>query len=169
VHCADSFWRRIAVRGEDQRSDGIFSYVRLDQPIATDHPLRAIRHLVDEALKGLSRDLGKLYARDDRPSIPRARPLRALRLRAFYTVRSERQLMEQLNNAELFGWFVGLAIDDPVWDATVCCKNPDRLLDSDIAAKFFVSAPNLPHVRNLLSSEHFSVDGALIEASMRPR
>ena len=120
--------------------------------------------LVDEALDGLSRDFDKLYARDGRPSIPPERLLRALLLQAFYTVRSERQLMEQLNYNLLFRWFVGLSADDPVWDATVFCKNRDRLLDGDIAAKFFASVLNLPQVRKLLSSEHFSVDGTLIEA-----
>jgi transposase len=152
------------VRGEDQRSDGFFSYVRLEHRIAADHPLRAIRALVDATLKGLSRDFAKLYARDGRPSIPPERLLRALLLQAFYTVRSERQLMEQLDYNLLFRWFVGLAIDDPVWDATVFCKNRDRLLDGDIAAKFFAGALNLPQVRRLLSSDHFSVDGTLIEA-----
>jgi transposase len=152
------------MRGEDQRSEGIFSYVRMEQRIAADHPLRAIRDLVDAALRDLSRDFSKLYARDGRPSIPPERLLRALLLQAFYTVRSERQLMEQLNYNLLFRWFVGLSMDDAVWDATVFCKNRDRLLDGDIAAKFFVAVLNLPQVRKLLSSDHFSVDGTLIEA-----
>jgi transposase len=152
------------MRGEDQRSEGFFSYLRLEQRIPTDHPLRAIRELVDAAQTGLSRDFGKLYARDGRPSIPPERLLRALLLQAFYTVRSERQLMEQIDYNLLFRWFVELSIDDPVWDATVFCKNRDRLLDGDIAAKFFVAVLNLPQVRKLLSSEHFSVDGTLIEA-----
>ena len=152
------------MRGEDQRSDGFFSYVRLEKRIAADHPLRAIRTLTDEALTGLSRDFGKLYARDGRPSIAPERLLRALLLQGFYTVRSERQLMEQLDYNLLFRWFVGLSADDPVWDATVFCKNRDRLLDGDIARKFLISVLNLPHVRQLLSSEHFSVDGTLIEA-----
>ncbi len=152
------------MRGEDQRSEGIFSYVRLEQRVAADHPLRAIRELIDAALNELSRDFGKLYARDGRPSIPPERLLRALLLQAFYTVRSERQLMEQLDYNLLFRWFVGLSIDDPVWNATVFCKNRDRLLDGDIATKFFASVLNLPQVRKLLSSEHFSVDGTLIEA-----
>jgi transposase len=160
----DSFDLRNAMRGEDQRSEGLFSYVRLDTRIPADHPLRAIRALADEALTGLSRDLDRLYARDGRPSIPPERLLRALLLQAFYTVRSERQLMEQLDYNLLFRWFVGLAADDPVWNATVFCKNRDRLLDGDIAAKFFASVLNLPQVRKLLSSEHFSVDGTLIEA-----
>jgi len=151
------------MRGEDQRSEGIFSYVRLEQRVAADHPLRAIRELIDAALNELSRDFGKLYARDGRPSIPPERLLRALLLQAFYTVRSERQLMEQLDYNLLFRWFVGLSIDDPVWNATVFCKNRDRLLDGDIATKFFASVLNLPQVRKLLSSEHFSVVAVLLK------
>src|SRR5262249_16657079 len=139
-------------------------YVRLESRVAADHPLRAIRELVDAALRDLSRSFERLYSRDGRPSIPPERLLRALLLQAFYTVRSERQLMEQLDYNLLFPWFVGLSGDDPVWDATVFCKNRDRLLDGDIAAKFFTSVLNLPQVRHLLSSEHFSVDGTLIEA-----
>jgi len=152
------------MRGEDQRSERLFSYVGLEARIPADHPLRAIRTLTDEALTGLSRDFNRLYAREGRPSIPPERLLRALLLQAFYTVRSERQLIEQLDYNLLFRWFVGLSIDDPVWDATVFCKNRDRLLDGDIAAKFFVSVLHLPQVRKLLSSDHFSVDGTLIEA-----
>ncbi len=152
------------MRGEDQRSEGFFSYVRLESRIPADHPLRAIRELVDAALGELSRSFDRLYSRDGRPSIPPERLLRALLLQAFYTVRSERQLMEQLDYNLLFRWFVGLSADDAVWDATVFCKNRDRLLDGDIANKFFVAVLNLPQVRKLLSSEHFSVDGTLIEA-----
>jgi transposase len=152
------------MRGEDERSEGLFSYVRLESRIPADHPLRAIRDLVDAALRDVSRSFDRLYSRDGRPSIPPERLLRALLLQAFYTVRSERQLMEQLDYNLLFRWFVGLSADDPVWDATVFCKNRDRLLDGDIAAKFFTSVLNLPQVRHLLSSEHFSVDGTLIEA-----
>src|SRR6201987_3758218 len=152
------------MRGADQRSEGIFSYVRLEQRVPADHPLRAIRDLVDAALKDLSRDFARLYARHGRPSIPPERLLRALLLQAFYTVRSERMLMEQLAYNLLFRWFVGLSMDDVVWDATVFCKNRDRLLDGDIARKFMTSVLNLPQVRCLLSNEHFSVDGTLIEA-----
>jgi transposase len=126
--------------------------------------LRAIRALVDEALATLSRDFDKLYSREGRPSIPPERLLRALLLQAFYTVRSERQLMEQLDYNLLFRWFVGLSADDPVWDATTFCKNRDRLLDGEIARKFMTGVLNLPQVRKLLSGEHFSVDGTLIEA-----
>jgi transposase len=152
------------MRGEDEHREELFSYLRLEQRIASDHPLRAIRGLVDEALGKLSRTFGRLYARDGRPSIPPERLLRALLLQAFYTVRSERQLMEQLDYNLLFRWFAGLSADEPVWDATVFCKNRDRLLDGDIAAKFMASVLDLPQVRELLSSEHFSVDGTLIEA-----
>jgi transposase len=152
------------MRGEDQRSVGFFSYVPLERRIPADHPLRPIRELVDAALLALWREFDKLYSRDGRPSIPPERLLRALLLQAFFTVRSERQLMEQLNYNLLFRWFVGLSADDPVWDATVFCKNRDRLLDGDIAAKFFTGILNLPQVCKLLSSEHFSVDGTLIEA-----
>jgi transposase len=164
VHWLDSFGFEAAMRGEDQRSEGFFSYVGLEARIPADHPLRAIRALTDEALMGLSRNFNRLYARDGRPSIAPERLLRALLLQAFFTVRSERQLMEQLDYNLLFRWFVGLSIDDSVWDATVFCKNRDRLLNGDIAAKFFVNVLNLPQVRKLMSSEHFSVDGTLIEA-----
>jgi transposase len=135
----------------------------LETRIPVDHPLRAIRELVDAALSELWRCFDTLYAREGRPSIPPERLLRALLLQAFYTVRSERQLMEQLDYNLLFRWFVGLSADDPVWDATVFCKNRDRLLDGDIAAQFMTVVLNLPQVRKLLSSEHFSVDGTLIE------
>ena len=111
-----------------------------------------------------TRAFDRVYAREGRPSIPPEQLLRALLLQAFYTVRSERQLMEQLDYNMLFRWFVGLSADDPVRDATVFCKNRDWLLDGDIAAKFFASVLNLPQVHRLLSSEHFSVDGTLIEA-----
>jgi transposase len=152
------------MRGEEQHSTAFFSYLRLEDRIAADHPLRAIRELIDVALAELSRSFDKLYARDGRPSIPPEQLLRALLLQPFYTVRSERQLMEQINYNLLFRWFVGLSIDDPVWDPTTFCKNRDRLLDGDIANRFFVAVLNLPQVRKLLSSEHFSVDGTLIEA-----
>jgi len=164
VHVFDSSGWENAMRGDDERSEGFFSYVRLETRIAADHPLRSIRELVDRALRELSLAFDRVYAREGRPSIPPERLLRALLLQAFYTVRSERQLMEQLDYNLLFRWFVGLSADDPVWDATVFCKNRDRLLEGDIAAKFFASVLNLPQVRSLLSSEHFSVDGTLIEA-----
>src|SRR6201981_1911684 len=153
-----------AMRGKDQRANILFSYINIETRIPADHPLRAIREIADEALRKLSPAFSRLYSREGRPSIPPERLLRALLLQAFYTVRSERQLMEQLNYNLLFRWFVGLSIDDPVWDPTVFCKNRDRLLDGDIARRFMVSVLNLPEVHSLLSNEHFSVDGTLIEA-----
>src|SRR5882724_3635745 len=152
------------MRGEDQRSEVLFSYVRLESRIAADHPLRAIRTLIDEALNGLSRDFNKLYARDGRPSIPPERPLRALLLQAFYTIRSERQLIEQLDYNLLYRWFVGLGVDEPVWVPTVFTKNRDRLLEADVARKFLAELMNHEELRGLLSDEHFSVDGTQIVA-----
>jgi transposase len=152
------------MRGTDERTVQFFSYLDVERRIPCDHPLRPIRGLVDEVLRGLSRTFTKLYARHGRPGIPPERLLRALLLQAFYSVRSERLLMDQLNYNLLFRWFVGLSADDAVWDATVFCKNRDRLLDGDVAGKFMTGVLNLPQVRKLLSSEHFSVDGTLIEA-----
>src|SRR6202162_4775179 len=160
----DSFDLRNAMRGEDQRSEGFFSYVRLEARIPADHPLRAIRALADEALSGLSRDFDRLYARDGRPSIPPERLLRALLLQAFYTVRSERLLMEQLDYNLLFRWFVGLNMDDAVWDVTVFTKNRDRLLKADVARKFFGLVVEQAQALGLMSDEHFTVDGTLLEA-----
>src|SRR5246127_5020103 len=152
------------MRGVDEKPTQLFSYVDLELRIALDHPLRLIRALVDKVLAGQSRTFTNLYARDGRPGIPPERLLRALLLQAFYSVRSERLLMEQLDYNLLFRWFVGLSADDPVWDATVFCKNRDRLLCGDVAAEFMAGVLNLPDVRKLLSSGHFSVDGTLIEA-----
>ena len=152
------------MRGSDRRTVSLFSYVDLEDRVPAKHPLRLIRGIVDDVLAALDAEFGKIYAAGGRPSIPPERLLRALLLQAFYTIRSETQLMEQLDYNLLFRWFVGLSADDPVWDATVFCKNRDRLLDGDISAKFFASVLNLPQVRKLLSSEHFSVDGTLIEA-----
>jgi transposase len=152
------------MRGSDQRRDGLFSYVRPESRIPEDHPLRVIRTLADEALAALNEQFAALYAENGRPSVPPEQLLRALLLQAFYTVRSERQLMEQLNYNLLFRWFVGLSVDDPVWVPTVFSKNRDRLLEGDIAAAFMTQVLNLPRVRGLMSDEHFSVDGTLIKA-----
>ena len=152
------------MRGFDQRRDGLFSYVRPESRIPKNHPLRVIRRLADEALDALDEEFAALYAENGRPSIPPEQLLRALLLQAFYTVRSERQLMEQLNYNLLFRWFVGLSVDDPVWVPTVFSKNRDRLLEGRIAAAFMSAVLNLPQVKTLLSDEHFSVDGTLIQA-----
>jgi transposase len=152
------------MRGFDQRRDGLFSYVRPESRIPADHPLRVIRKLADQALTALNDQFAALYSENGRPSIPPEQLLRALLLQAFYTIRSERQLMEQLNYNLLFRWFVGLSVDDPVWVPTVFSKNRDRLLAGDIAAAFMDAILNLPQVKDLLSDEHFSVDGTLIQA-----
>ena len=152
------------MRGEDERGGGLFSYVDLEVRVPADHPLRPIRVLVDEALSALSADFERLYSRTGRPSIAPEKLLRALLLQAFYTIRSERQLMEQLDYNLLFRWFVGLSMDEPVWDATVYSKNRDRLVAGDVAARFLQAVLRRARVRRLLSDEHFSVDGTLIEA-----
>jgi len=152
------------MRGGDVRTDRLFSYVSCEARVPKDPPLRPIRAIVDEALEVLSPEFAKLYAPIGRPSIPPEKLLRALLLQAFYSVRSERQLMEQLDYNLLFRWFVGLAMDAPIWDVTVFTKNRERLLDGDVAAKFMVAVLGQPRVKALLSDEHFSVDGSLIEA-----
>ena len=162
------------MRGSDERSEGLFSYVSCEARVPASHPLRAIRAIVDEALEVLSPALEGLYAKTGRPSIAPEKLLRALLLQAFYSVRSERQLMEQLDYNLLFRWFVGLSMDAPVWDVTVFTKNRERLLAGDVAAKFMAAVLSQPRVKTLLSDEHFSVDGTLIDAwasmkSFRPK
>src|SRR5713101_2165423 len=152
------------MRGSDKRSGELFSYVDLEKRVRQDHPLRAIRSLTETALEALSGDFAALYSGVGRPSIPPEKLLRAMLLQAFYSVRSERQLMERLEFDLLFRWFVGIGVDDPVWDHSSFSKNRDRLLDGEIAAKFLTAVLAQPRVKRLLSSEHFSVDGTLIEA-----
>ena len=148
------------MRGRDESSGSLFSYVDLEARIPQDHPLRAIRALMAE----MSGDFEALYARTGRPGIAPEKLLRALLLQAFYSIRSERQLMEQLEFNLLFRWFVGLGLDDRVWDATVFTKNRDRLLAGEVASRFLARLIAQPAVTQLLSREHFSVDGTLIEA-----
>ena len=152
------------MRGSDQHSGSLFSYVDLEMRVPKDHPLRAIREIANDALSELSGDFAALYAPLGRPSIPPEKLLRASLLQAFYSIRSERQLMERLEFDLLFRWFVGLGIDDPVWDHSVFSKNRDRLLEGEIAAKFLAAILTQPKVKRLLSSQHFSVDGTLVEA-----
>ncbi len=152
------------MRGDDVRTEALFSYLSCEARVPKDHPLRPIRMLVDQALAALSPAFDQLYARIGRPSIAPEKLLRALLLQAFYSVRSERQLIEQLDYNLLFRWFIGLAMDAPIWDVTVFTKNRERLLEGDVAAKFFQAVLGQPEVRALLSDEHFSVDGTLIEA-----
>ena len=151
------------MRGSDKRPGALFSYVDLEQRVRPDHPLRAIRALTDSALEALSRDFAALYSGLGRPSIAPEMLLRAMLLQAFYSVRSERQLMERLEFDLLFRWFVGIGVDDPAWDHSTFSKNRDRLLEGEIAAKFLAAVLAQPRIKRLLSSEHFSVDGTLIE------
>ena len=152
----------------------LFSYVDLEKRVRADHPLRVVRTIVNDALLAMSPDFDALYAQLGRESIPPERLLRALLLQALYSIRSERQIVERIEFDLLFRWFVGLGVDDPVWNATTFTKNRDRLLAGDIASKFLASVLAQPKVRRLLSSEHFSVDGTLLEAwastkSFRPK
>jgi transposase len=151
-----------SMRGDDRQPDAMFSYVSAEQRVAQDHPLRAIRALVDDVLREMSREFDGLYARVGRPSIPPERLLRAQLLQIFYSIRSERLLMEQLNYNLLFRWFVGMGMDEPIWDPTVFTKNRDRLLNQDIARSFFRRV--VARAEGLMSDEHFTVDGTMIEA-----
>lgn len=152
------------MRGDDQHSEHLFSYVSPEDRIPPDHPLRAIRRMTDAVLERLSRRFDRLYSEVGRPSIPPEHLLRALLLQALYTVRSERLLMEQLQYNLLFRWFVGLSADAPVWAPTVFSKNRERLLDGDIAHAFFLEVRADAQAAGLLSDEHFTVDGTLLEA-----
>jgi transposase len=152
------------MRGTDKRQEPMFSYISAEKRIPRDHPLRAIRTMVDVILKDLSPVFETLYSNTGRPSIAPEKLLRTLLLQVLYTVRSERLLMEQLDYNLLFRWFVGLSMDDPIWDATVFSKNRDRLLEGDIARAFFERVLCHARAQHLLSDEHFTVDGTLIEA-----
>ena len=162
------------MRGRDEGSEGLFSYVRLEERVPGDHPLRPIRELADAALAALNSQFEALYSPMGRPSIPPEMLLRATLLQAFFSVHSERLLMEQIDYNLLFRWFVGLPMDAAVWHATVFTHNRDRLLEADVAHQFLAALLALPKVKKLLSSEHFSVDGTLIDAwasmkSFRPK
>jgi len=150
------------MRGDDHQQFGVFSYVSLEERVPQGHPLRSIRKLVDEIFRAMGKEFDRLYAKTGRPSIPPERLLRALLLQIFYSVRSERLLMEQLSYNLLFRWFVGTEMDEPVWNHAVFSKNRERLLNQEVARAFFarVLAQAKPH----LSDEHFTVDGTLIEA-----
>jgi transposase len=152
------------MRGEDQQQSGMFSYISAEQRVPKDHPLRAIRVMADAALKEASWRFDAVYAGNGRPSIAPEKLLRALLLQVLYTVRSERLLMEQLDYNFLFRWFVGLNIDEPVWDVTVFTKNRERLLVAEAAQGFFDAVVEQARAQGLLSDEHFTVDGTLIEA-----
>src|SRR5438105_6158452 len=151
------------MRGDDQQlQTGMFSYVALEDRIPADHPVRGVRKLVDAVLAGMSKEFDGLYSQVGRPSIAPERLLRALLLQVFYSVRSERLLMEQLNYNLLFRWFVGLEIDDAVWNHAVFSKNRDRLLNQEMAQRFFTLVKE--QAMGLMSDEHFTVDGTLLQA-----
>lgn len=152
------------MRGDDDRPDFLFSYVSPERRVPADHPLRAIRALTDRVLARMSARFTRLYAEGGRPSIPPEQLLRALLLQVLYTVRSERLLIEQLDYNLLFRWFVGLSLDEPIWHHSTFSKNRDRLLAGDIAQAFFVEIRTEAHAHGLLSAEHFTVDGTLLEA-----
>jgi transposase len=152
------------MRGDDEQQGAMYSYISPEARVPQDHPLRAIRALVDEVLRELSPRFAGLYARVGRPSIPPEKLLRAQLLQVLYTVRSERQLMEQLDYNLLFRWFVGLNMDDAIWDPTVFTKNRQRLLDGEVATAFLERVVAQAQQRGLLSGEHFTVDGTVIEA-----
>jgi transposase len=152
------------MRGDQDPQKVLFSYVSQEDRIPADHPLRRLREVVDPILKELSPTFNKLYAESGRPSIPPEYLLRALLLQILYTIRSERLLMEQLDYNLLFRWFVGLSMDDEVWNHSTFSKNRDRLLEGDIAEAFLSKVVDLARSHKLLSDEHFTVDGTLIEA-----
>ena len=152
------------MRGADHQQSGMFSYISAEKRVPEDHPLRAIRAMVDAALRNMGPQFDAMYAKIGRPSIAPEKLLRALLLQVLYTVRSERMLMEQLSYNLLFRWFVGMNIDDPVWDVTVFTKNRERLLAAGVANTLFAEVLAQASSRALLSSEHFTVDGTLIEA-----
>ena len=152
------------MRGDDKQQSGMFSYISAEQRVPQSHPLRPLRGMVDEALAEMSPRFTRLYAKRGRPSIPPEKLLRALLLQVFYTIRGERQLMEQLDYNLLYRWFVGLNMDDAMWDVTVFTKNRERLLKGNIAQVFFQKVVEQARAQDLLSDEHFTVDGTLIEA-----
>lgn len=156
------------MRGLDIHQQELFSYKTLEERVPADHPLRLVRVLVDGILKSMDTDFGKLYSAIGRPSIPPERLLRASLVQIFYTVRSERQLMEQLDFNLLFRWFVGLGMDDPVWDHSTFTQNRDRLLTEELTRDFFSRVVAVAQGYGLTSDGHFSVDGTLVEAWAPP-
>jgi transposase len=152
------------MRGDDVQQSAMFSYISAEERVPAGHPLRPIRSMTDDILRQLSKAFARMYSRIGRPSIPPEQLLRALLLQVLYTIRSERMLMEQLEYNLLFRWFVGLNVDEPAWDVTVFTKNRTRLLKADIAKRFFRLVVDRAKSLDLLSDEHFTVDGTLLEA-----
>ena len=152
------------MRGPDEQTSGMFSYLSPEQRVRPDHPLRAIRRMTDQVFATLSPQFTKMYSDIGRPSIPPEQLLRALLIQSLYTVRSERLLMEEIDYSVLYRWFVGLSMDDPIWSPTTFSKNRDRLLASDVAGAFFDGVVAQARAAGLLSDEHFTVDGTLLDA-----
>jgi transposase len=152
------------MRGQDQQQSDMFSYLSPEQRVRQNHPLRAIRAMADLALWNMSARFDEMYAKTGRPSIPPEKLLRAQLIQMLYSVRSERLLMEEIDYSLLFRWFVGMNLDEPVWDVTVFTKNRDRLLDGDVAREFLGEVVQQAQEKDLTSDEHFTVDGTLIEA-----
>src|SRR5207237_5819508 len=152
------------MRGRDTQQSAMFSYLSAEERVPSSHPLRAVRQVADKVLAELSKLFARMYSQIGRPSVPPEKLLRALLLQVLYTVRSERMLMEQLNYNLLFRWFVGLNLDEEVWDVTVFTKNRDRLLEAEVAKEFFGLVVAEAQALNLMSDEHFTVDGTLLEA-----
>ena len=152
------------MRGEDRQQADMFSYLSPEARVRKDHLLRAIRAMADQVLENMSRRFDRMYAQTGRPSIPPEKLLRAQLIQMLYSVRSERLLMEEIDYSVLFRWFVGMNLDEAVWDVTVFTKNRDRLLDGDVARDFLCEVVNQAREKNLTCDEHFTVDGTLIEA-----
>src|SRR3954453_14389376 len=152
------------MRGQDNQQSDMFSYLSPEQRVRPDHPLRAIRAMSDLALGGMSSRFEAMYSQTGRPSIPPEKLLRAQLLQMLYSIRSERLLMEEIDYSVLFRWFVGMNLDEPVWDVTVFTKNRNRLLAGDVAREFLGEVLNQAREKNLTSDEHFTVDGTLLEA-----
>ena len=162
------------MRGNDEQQSQMFSYLSPEQRVRKDHPLRAMRTMVDEVLRELSPQFDRMYAREGRPSIAPERLLRALVVQMLYSIRSERLLVEEIDYNILFRWFVGLNLDEEVWDATTFTKNRDRLLEAEVAKRFLAEVVELARKKDFVSDEHFTVDGTLLEAwasakSFQPR
>jgi transposase len=155
------------MRGDDRQQADMYSYLSPEERVRANHPLRAVRAMADEALKNMSKRFDTMYARTGRPSIPPEKLLRAQLIQMLYSIRSERLLMEEIDYSMLFRWFVGMNLDEPVWDVTVFTKNRNRLLEGDVAREFLCEVIAQAHAKGLTSDEHFTVDGTLIEAIRR--
>jgi len=162
--CGDNAAKTDGTRGPDEQTSGMFSYLSPEQRVRTDHPLRAVQRMTDQVFAALSPRFTQMYSTIGRPSIPPEQLLRALLLQSLYTVQSKRLLMEEIDYSLLYRWFIGLGMDDPIWSPTTFSKNRDRLLQSDIAGAFFDAVVGQARDAGLLSDEHFTVDGTLLEA-----